>query len=58
MNMTNLPFIPILENEELWTQKAIDQPELELEELKLLKQQFQKVYVSKQSTATEPLEKP
>ena len=31
--MTNLPIIPILENEELWSQRAVDEPESVLEEM-------------------------
>jgi hypothetical protein len=33
--MTNLPIIPILENEELWSQRAVDEPESVLEEMKI-----------------------
>jgi hypothetical protein len=37
-----MPDIPILESEEMWSQRAIDTPEAVLEELKLLKEQMPK----------------
>ena len=36
-----MPDIPILETEEMWSQRAIDTPEAVLEELKRLKEQLQ-----------------
>jgi len=47
--MNELPEIPILENEEMWSQRAIDTPEAVLEELKRLKEQL---HVSQTTTAT------
>ena len=35
-----MPDIPILESEEMWSQRAIDTPEAVLEELKQLKEQL------------------
>ena len=40
--MNELPEIPILENEEMWSQRAIDTPEVVIEELKQLKEQMPK----------------
>jgi len=37
-----MPDIPILESEEMWSQRAIDTPEAVLEELKRLKEQLPK----------------
>ena len=37
--MNQLPEIPVLETEEMWSQRAIDTQEEVLEELKKLKQQ-------------------
>ena len=37
--MNQLPEIPVLETEEMWSQRAIDTPEEVLEELNKLKQQ-------------------
>jgi hypothetical protein len=37
--MNQLPEIPVLETDEMWSQRAIDTPEEVLEELKKLKQQ-------------------
>ncbi len=37
--MNQLPEIPVLETEEMWSQRAIDTPEVVLEELKILKEQ-------------------
>ncbi len=37
--MNQLPEIPVLETEEMWSQRAIDTPEEVLEELKKLKEQ-------------------
>ncbi len=37
--MNQLPEIPVLEAEEMWSQRAIDTPQMVLEELKKLKQQ-------------------
>ncbi len=37
--MNQLPEIPVLETEEMWSQRAIDTPQMVLEELKKLKQQ-------------------
>ena len=42
-----MPDIPILEPEEMWSQRAIDTPDAVLEELKRLKEQLQEPYVSK-----------
>ena len=42
-----MPDIPILETEEMWSQRAIDTPETVLEELKRLKEQLQEPDVSK-----------
>ena len=42
-----MPDIPILEPEEMWSQRAIDTPEAVLEELKRLKEQLQEPDVSK-----------
>ena len=39
--MNELPEIPVLENEEMWSQRAIDTPEVVIEELKRLKEQLQ-----------------
>jgi hypothetical protein len=36
-----MPDIPILESEEMWSQRAIDTPEVVIEELKRLKEQLQ-----------------
>jgi len=40
--MNELPEITILENEEMWSQRAIDTPEAVLEELKQLQEQMPK----------------
>jgi len=40
--MNELPEIPILENEEMWSQRAIDTPDAVIEELKRLKEQLPK----------------
>jgi hypothetical protein len=48
--MIELPEIPVLENEEMWSQRAIDTPEIILEEIKQLKD---KLTVYQKSTATE-----
>jgi hypothetical protein len=37
--MNQLPEIPVLEAEEMWSQRAIDTPEMVLKELNKLKQQ-------------------
>jgi hypothetical protein len=37
-----MPDIPILESEEIWSQRAIDTPEAVLEELKQLQEQMSK----------------
>ena len=42
-----MPDIPILEPEEMWSQRAIDTPEVVIEELKRLKEQLQEPDVSK-----------
>ena len=42
-----MPDIPILEPEEMWSQRAIDTPDAVLEELKRLKEQLQEPDVSK-----------
>ena len=42
-----MPDIPILETEEMWSQRAIDTPEAVIEELKRLKEQLQEPDVSK-----------
>ncbi len=47
--MNELPEIPILENEEMWSQRAIDTPDAVLEELKQLKEQLD---VNQPTTAT------
>ena len=47
--MNELPEIPILENEEMWSQRAIDTPEVVLEELKQLQEQL---HVNQTTTAT------
>jgi len=47
--MNELPEIPILENEEMWSQRAIDTPETVLEELKQLKEQL---HLNQTTTAT------
>lgn len=47
--MNELPEIPILENEEMWSQRAIDTPEAVLEELKQLQEQM---HVNQTTTAT------
>ncbi len=39
--MNQLPEIEVLESEEFWSQRAIDTPEVVLEELKKLKEQQQ-----------------
>jgi hypothetical protein len=44
-----MPDIPILESEEMWSQRAIDTPEAVLEELKQLKEQLD---VNQPTTAT------
>ncbi len=36
-----MPDIPILESEEMWSQRAVDTPEVVIEELKRLKEQLQ-----------------
>ncbi len=43
----SMPDIPILESEEMWSQRAIDTPEAVLQELKQLKEQLQEPDVSK-----------
>ena len=43
-----MPDIPILEPEEMWSQRAIDTPEAVLEELKQLKEQL---HVNQTNTA-------
>jgi hypothetical protein len=49
-NMMNvLPEIPILENEEMWSQRATDTPDAVLEELKQLQEQL---HVNQTTTAT------
>ena len=40
--MNELPEIPVLENEEMWSQRAIDSPEVAIEELKRLEEQMPK----------------
>ena len=50
--MNQLPEIPVLEAEEMWSQRVIDTPEEVLEELKKLKQQQPKPDVNQQSTAS------
>jgi len=47
--MNELPEIPILETEEMWSQRAIDTPETVLEELKQLQEQL---HVNQATTAT------
>ena len=47
--MNELPDIPILENEEMWSQRAIDTPEVVIEELKRLKEHL---HVNQTTTAT------
>ena len=47
--MNELPDIPILESEEMWSQRAIDTPDAVLEELKRLKEQ---IHVNQTTTAT------
>jgi hypothetical protein len=47
--MNELPDIPILENEEIWSQRAIDTPEAVIEELKHLEEQL---HVIQTTTAT------
>jgi hypothetical protein len=42
-----MPDIPILESEEMWSQRAIDTPEAVLEELKQLQEQLLDPEVSK-----------
>ena len=42
-----MPDIPILEPEEMWSQRAIDTPEVVLEELKRLKEELQEPDESK-----------
>lgn len=42
-----MPDIPILEPEEMWSQRAIDTPEVVLDEIKQLKEQLQEPDVSK-----------
>ncbi len=37
--MNQLPEIPVLEAEEMWSQRAIDTPEVVLQEIQRLKQQ-------------------
>jgi hypothetical protein len=37
--MNQLPEIPVLETEEMWSQRAIDTPEVVLQELNKLKEQ-------------------
>lgn len=38
-DMNQLPDIPLLETEEMWSQRAIDEPDEVLQELKRLKEQ-------------------
>ena len=47
--MNELPEIPVLENEEMWSQRAIDTPEVVLEELKQLQEHL---HVNQTTTAT------